>query len=213
MSRRGALLLVWLCCAGARAAEITPTVADETLGVAVSALQMPAEFDRELTSGLTHRLYIRSTLLDATTILQRRTTEIAIRYDLWDQQFIVVTTMDNVVVDTRRLTTVADVNASLAPLRLARLFRTDSLPGTRPLTVRTELLLNPIEREKLDRIRKWVAQNSVPTTGREQGASVSGAIFNRLFEQYADGSDIAAVWRVDVTSVPFRLDSLPHERR
>jgi hypothetical protein len=205
--------MLWLCCAGAHAAEVTVSVVDAKLGLAVSALQMPADFDKELTSGLTHRIYVRSSLLDAATLLQQRAAEIAIRYDLWDQQFIVITTMDNTVSDSRRFATVADVKAFFAPLRLTNLFATATLPPSRPLTLRSELLLNPIEREKLSNIRKWVAANSTPSMGAEQGDSMSSAIINRLFEQYADGSDIAAVWRVDVTSAPFRLDTLAHDKR
>jgi hypothetical protein len=205
--RRRVLLTLWLCCAGAHAADVTASITDGSIGIAVSALHLPAGFDKELTSGLTHRVYVRSSLLDAATLLQQRAVEITIRYDLWDQQFIVNTTMDNKVVDSRRLATVAEVKAFFSPLRLVHLFSVQSLPQSRPLSVRSELLLNPIEREKLSNIRKWVAANSTPSMGAEQGDSMSSAIINRLFEQYADGSDIAAVWRVDVTSAPFRLDS------
>lgn len=206
--RRRVLLALWLCCARAQAADVTASITDGRLGVAIGALQLPADFDKELTSGLTHRVYVRSSLLDAATLLQQRAVEITIRYDLWDQQFIVNTTMDNRVVDSRRLATVAEVKAFFSPLRLARLFAIQSPPQARPITVRIELLLNPIEREKLSNIRKWVAANSTPSMGAGQGDSMSSAIINRLFEQYVDGSDIAAVWRVDVTSAPFRLDSL-----
>lgn len=206
------LLLFWLCCAGAHAAEVTASITDAKLGITVSALQLPAEFDQELTSGLTHRIYVRNSLLDATTRLQQRAAEITIRYDLWDQQFIVITTMDKTVADSQRLATVADVKAFFTPLRLTNLFATATLPQNRPMTVRSELLLNPIEREKLSNIRKWVAANSTPSMGAEQGDSMSSAIINRLFEQYADGSDIAAVWRVDVTSAPFRLDTLANDK-
>ena len=204
--------MLWLCCAGAEAAEVTASIADAKLGITVSALQLPAEFDKDLTSGLTHRIYVRNSLLDATTLLQQRAAEIAIRYDLWDQQFIVITTMDNTLADSRRLATVADVKAFFSPLRLTNLFATGTLPPNRPMTIRSELLLNPIEREKLSNIRKWVAANSTPSMGVEQGDSMSSAIINRLFEQYADGSDIAAVWRVDVTSAPFRLDTLANDK-
>ena len=120
--------MLWLCCAGARAAEVTASIADAKLGITVSALQLPAELDQELTSGLTHRIYIRNSLLAATTLLQQRAAEITIRYDLWDQQFIVITTMNNTIADSRRLATVADVKAFFTPLRLANLFATGTLP-------------------------------------------------------------------------------------
>jgi hypothetical protein len=52
-------------------------------------------------------------------------------------------------------------------------------------------------------IRKWVAENSTPVNA-DQGIATSNTVFNRIFEQYADGSDLAAVWRVELKSPPFR---------
>ena len=80
--RRRVLLILWLYGTGAHAAEITASIADAKLGIAVSALQMPTDFDKELTSGLTHRIYVRSSLLDAAALVQQRAAEITIRYDL-----------------------------------------------------------------------------------------------------------------------------------
>ena len=77
--------------------------------------------------------------------------------------------------------------------------------------MRVEVLLNPWTRE-MRMIRKWVAQNNMPEAG-PTGISMSNAIFNRILDQYADGSDIAAAWRADVASAPFRLDTLTHEGR
>jgi hypothetical protein len=101
----------------------------------------------------------------------------------------------------------------LGALPLPRLFDAATLPGASDLTLRVEVLLNPIDREKMRMIRKWVAQNSTPEVGGDQGLSMSNAIFNRIFEQYADGSDVAAAWRVTVVSAPFRLERLKHDGR
>jgi hypothetical protein len=55
-----------------------------------------------------------------------------------------------------------------------------------------------------------VAENSTPVNA-DQGISTSNTVFNRIFEQYADGSDLAAVWRVDLTSPPLRPAAPAHE--
>jgi hypothetical protein len=210
--RRGLALLLCLWCAQSGAADVSVAMAGDDLGVALASLELPAGIERELTSGLTNRFYARTSLLDGDTVLQQRAAEIAIRYDLWDQKFDVVTTIENSIVDSRRLDGVAEVRAFFAPLRLGHLYHVAGLPAARPLKIRIELLLNPIEREKLRMIRKWVAGNSTPDVGSDQGISMSNVIFNRIFEQYADGRDVAAVWRVDVSSTPFRLDALPREK-
>lgn len=210
---RSVVMLLLLAGAGANAAEVAPTLVDGNLGARVVAVAFPPNLPKDLTSGLTNRIYARVSLLDADAVLGQRALEIAIRYDLWDQNYSVVSSLDGAVFDTRVLGNVSELNALLAALPLPRLFAATPLSAARPLTLRVELLLNPIDREKLSTIRRWVAQNSTPEVRGDQGASMSNSIFNRIFEQYAKGDDLAAVWRVEITSAPFRLDGLADEKR
>lgn len=205
-------LLLWTLSAVAAAATVSPTRTNGDLGVRIDALPFPQTFPRELESGLTNRLYLRVSLLDGQTVVQMRTVEIAIRYDLWEETFIVTRTVDRAPAESQKLASQAEVGAYLASLRLPRLFAAGSLPANHDLVIRAELLLNPIDREKLRMIRKWVAENSTPGIGTDQGISTSNTVFNRIFEQYADGSDVAAVWRVDLASAPFRTTALGEER-
>jgi hypothetical protein len=41
--------------------------------------------------------------------------------------------------------------------------------------------------------------------------SVSNAIFNRIFEQYASGQDVASAWQQTLATKPFRLIGLSQE--
>jgi hypothetical protein len=87
--------------------------------------------------------------------------------------------------------------------------------------VNADVLLNPIDRERMDRIRKWVAENSAhspvdptrPDATAPVGASMSNALFNSIFEQYASGTSVAAAWHETVGSKPFTRESLEHERQ
>jgi hypothetical protein len=201
--RRGLLFLLLLAGADAQAQRVQPVFTGDDCGLELDALDYPATLPRELQSGLTNRLFLRVSVLDGTAVLQQRTAEIAIRYDLWEQTFIATLTVDRAPPESQKLATLADVTAYLAALRIARLFAAHSLPH-RGLVMRAELLLNPIGREKLRMIRKWVADNSTPEVGADRRSSAANALFNRIFEQYADGSDMAAVWRVDLRSPPFQ---------
>ena len=116
------------------------------------------------------------------------------------------------MVESRSVATSAEMNQLLGALPLPGLFDVSTLPG-HSLVLRVDVLLNPIDREKMRMIRKWVAQNSAPEGNGDLGISMSNAIFNRIFEQYADGSNVAAAWRVAVASHPFSVDSLKHEGR
>lgn len=208
--RRALPLLLLLASPAADAAEVSVSLADGQLGARVDALALPATLAKELTSGLTNRLYIRVSLLDGARLVEQRIVEIAIRYDLWDERFSVVS-MYGAAVQSRTIANTADVLAWLRALPLPTLFDASRLPRARALVVRAEVLLNPIAREKLRMIRKWVAQNSTPDVGTEPAMSVTNGLFNRIFEQYADGSDIAAAWREAAESGPFRLDDLANE--
>jgi hypothetical protein len=210
--KRAIALLCLLANSGVEAAEVSATLEDGRLGVRVDALAFPATLPKELTSGLTNRFYALVSLADARAVLGKKVVEYSIRYDLWDQTFSVVSTTDGSIAESRTLAGLAEVNALLAALPLSRLFEISTLPAT-DLTLRVEVLLNPIDREKMRMIRKWVAQNSTPEAAGGPGITVSNAIFNRIFEQFGDGSDVAAVWRTTVESRPFRLDSLKNERR
>jgi hypothetical protein len=111
------------------------------------------------------------------------------------------------------------VIAFLARLRLPRLFRSTELNQNARYVIRAELLLNPIDRERMDQISKWVRENSDDTplgpdgVGARVTTSMSSEIFNRIFEQYAKGSDTAAAWHESAASSAFTLADLSDGKR
>jgi hypothetical protein len=212
-------LLAMIAVSEALSAELAPFLEARRLGVVITALPLPETLPRELTSGLTNRLLVRVTLLSESRTVAQRAVEIAVKYDLWDENFAVTTRVDGTVVQERTLGNMSAVLAMLAKLRLAGLFGTAELAADPPLVVRADALLNPIDRERLDQIRKWVAENTTPTppTRGASGASApsanaaSNAIFNRIFEQYAGGAGLAATWNQSVSSRPFRPEDLARD--
>jgi hypothetical protein len=211
--RRAFVLLLLVAAGCAESADIVVSRSEGKLDARINATDFPENLAKDLTSGLTNRLYARVSLLEAGRTLDQRAVEIALRYDLWDEKFTAVRTMSGSVVDTRSLATLADVNGLLRALPLPGLFDIAALRGDRELVLRVELLLNPIDREKMRMIRKWVSQNSTPAVIGDQGTSMSNAIFNRIFEQYSSDSDMAAVWRAVTSSPPFRISGLSDEAR
>jgi hypothetical protein len=82
-----------------------------------------------------------------------------------------------------------------------------------------EILLNPVERERIEAIKKWVAENSTytpaDTTGfsdKRVGSSRSNEIFNKIFEQYAGGAKVVAAWKESAFSKPFKIGGPTDER-
>jgi hypothetical protein len=204
------LWLAWLLLVSAtvQSAELTHFVADRKIGARVQALTFPESLRKDLRSGLTNRLLLRASLLQGERSRGMATIEIALKYDLWDERFKVELTINGAAANAPGLETVEEAVAWLSDLRLPGLFEVPAGSGT--FTLQAEALLNPIEHERLERIREWVKENSryVPLEGAARGATPeagSNAIFNRIFDQYAAGDDVAAQWRREVVSAPFTV--------
>jgi hypothetical protein len=216
MKRTLACLLIFLEAASIEAADLTPIVQQSDLGLIIQGAAYPATLSRDLTSGLTNRFLVRVSLANGAEVLHRRAVEIAVRYDLWDEHFTTVVSMDGVAEDARVMRNLDEVMAFLAQLRFSKLFSTDRLGHAQTFTLSADMLLNPIDRERMEMIRKWVAQNSIgpsDPTGRTASADLTVAIFNKIFEQYTTGADVAATWRETSMSAPFKLEELTHESR
>jgi hypothetical protein len=207
--------LLFLFATASFGAELTPLIENGRVGVAIQNLAFPDKLDRDLTSGLTNRILIRVTLADeARAPVMQRAVEIAVRYDLWEEHFVTTTSLDGAAGQPRTMAGLKDVKAMLSRIRLPALFQSGE--ATRTLVLTADVLLNPIDRERMEMIRKWVAENSIgvgDVEGRTASDNMSVIIFNRIFEQYARGADVAAVWRETLTSRPFRLHEIADERR
>ena len=218
-TRTALLLLMILASPHTVAAELTPYLKDQRLGMVIKSIGLPETFPKDLVSGLTNTLLIRVSLVSHSKVVDQATVAISVKYDLWDETFAVTSTVNGVVIDTRTCKTSIEVQTLLTELRLPGLFARADVPGADRLVMRAEILLNPIERERLAAIRRWVAENSTYTPsdmdgfGSEKGLgnSRSNAIFNRIFEQYSQGMDLVAAWKETVSSEPFNIEEIGSE--
>lgn len=204
MTRVLCLIVLLLLGARAQAADIAPVIRDRHIGARARGLDLPNSLRKDLRSGLTNRLMLRITLLEGGQTLANANVEIALKYDLWDERFRSQLTVNGTPLSAPELRTVEDAWNWLADLNLMPLFDRPAKAGA--MTMRAEVLLNPIERERMDQIREWVKENSryVPLEGAPTAASdSSNSIFNRIFERYAADPNTAAQWREEVKSAPF----------
>jgi hypothetical protein len=215
MRRAGALLVLLACTARpAAAAELMPEVRDHSLGMRLSGIVWPATLTKDLVSGLTNTLLIHI-VLTIDSKLDEKTAVIAIKYDLWEEIFALTVTVNGSVILARTDQGRPQIDAFLANLELRDLFSTRDLPTNRTAILRVDMLLNPIERERLESIKKWVLENntSIPadTSGfsdKRVSNSRSNEVFNKIFEQYAQGADVAATWKLSLSSKPFRVSEV-----
>jgi hypothetical protein len=217
-SRRLFLLgpLLLLTPLSALGAQVTPLLQDGELGMVLKGVGLPPSLRKDLVSGLTNRIVIRLTLVNAGRPGAQRLIGIAVKYDLWEETFDVKVSLDDTPLISKTYATVDDVIAMLTNLGLPRLFAVDSGAEGQKLVLTAEILFDPIEKARLEEIRKWVAENDRPippdptslSAGLPARPSTSSRVFNRIFEQYSAGASFAAAWRQTVSSAPFRLADL-----
>jgi hypothetical protein len=219
---KSAALAAWVALLApglATCAELTPFVHDGRLGVRLTDTKVPPTLRKDLLSGLTNRVLVQVVLRSDTLQPVRKVLDIAIQYDLWEETFNMRITVDETIVSSRTVRQVDEVLADLRDLRLPGLF---VAPTPSPaLSLTAEMLFNPIDKERMDEIRKWVAENSRPAPTARAGfgtglptpapASDSRALFNKIFAEYAAGASVAAAWKDSATSRPFKLEELRDE--
>ena len=216
------LLLLLLAPISTLAAELSPFLHEHRLGVIVARVRLPPTLRKDLASGLTNKILVQVVLSQDARPLTRKLVDIAVRYDLWEETFSMDTRVDDVMVDSKTYRQMDDVVAALGNLRLPGLFTPAPTAQRAQLALTVELLFNPVEKERMDEIRRWVAENSGPalpdpTTVRPglsapAPASDSRALFNKIFQQYAAGASIAAAWKDAGSSKPFAVEELRDER-
>jgi hypothetical protein len=213
MRGAGALLVLLALTANPAApAELTPVVREHTIGVRVAGTAWPATLTKDLVSGLTNTLLIHVALFSDSRQLDQKTAVIAVKYDLWQETFALTVTVNKAVILARNDETQPQIEVFLASFELPELFATSDAPKDKAVTLRVEMLLNPIERERLEAIKKWVLENNttIPadTSGfsdKRVGNSRSNEVFNKIFEQYAEGAEVAAAWKESLSSKPFKI--------
>ena len=199
-----------------RAAQLTPLLQQGELGVDLKGASLPPTIRKDLVSGLTNRIVIRVTLVRSGQPVTQRLVGFAIKYDLWEETFSVKVEVDDMPVSASTGQSLDEVITMLSDLNLPHLFPVDASAPDKSIVLTAEILFDPIEKARMEEIRKWVAENnhsgppdaSSLSAGLPAPRSTSARLFNRIFEQYAAGASVAAAWKQTVASKPFKLEEL-----
>jgi hypothetical protein len=209
-------LLSLLASTDALGTQLTPLLQRGELGAVLQGMSLPPALRKDLVSGLTNRIVIRVTLLRAGQLEAQRLVGIAVKYDLWEETFAVKLAVDDVPVSATTYQNLDEVIAMLTDLTLPHLFTADLATAGAGRVLTAEILFDPIEKARMEEVRKWVAENAQPSppdtaslsTGLPATRSATSRLFNKIFEQYAAGASVAAAWKQTVTSKPFKPDEL-----
>ena len=220
ISRIPILIVSLFQCSALMAAELSPFFRNDKLGATVRELKFPETISKDLVSGLSNKILIRFELTADSRVHSQRVADITIKYDLWDENFKVHLLVGDSNSTSKTIPSLKEVLSFLANLKIPNLWSNADLPKTGSLNLKADTLLNPVEKEQMEKIRKWVTQNSTSTpldptglgSARPVALSRSNTLFNKIFEQYAIGANVASAWRETVSSKPFRLTEVSHEK-
>ena len=196
----------------AAAAELIAVAEGNSVGAQLRGIRLPDSLRKDLVSGLTNRILIRMTLAAEGQTISQSVINFGIKSDLWEESFRMTTAVNDRELHVRTLAKIEDVLSMLADLPLNAVAQSSDLQAGRTYTLFAEVLFDPIDRERMENIRRWVARNSALPAGGVQTAagasSPSATLFNAIFEQYAAGADIASTSRDSATSAPFAPEQL-----
>jgi hypothetical protein len=225
--RGGSLIaLSLLLLAPAMGAELTVSRAGGSITAVLRGLAFPPTLPKDLESGLTTHLLVHLTLLENGRTVEQRDIDVAVRYDLWDENFPLTEGADRTVLRSQVFTTLGQVTQFLENIVLSQALPAGRLVPGRTYTLSAQVLLNPIERERMERLKKWVAENgaserpATPVSNSPLGNGPSApaavappqSLFDRIFQQYASGQESSSVWRQTLVSAPFTLAGLASDR-
>ncbi len=215
------------------ATELIPFIKNDRLGVIINELKYPENLSKDLVSGLSNKILIRFELMFDSQVQNQsksqnhnpyqsqREVTITTKYDLWEENFkinILVSDSDSTF---KTLPSLKDVLSFLAHLKISNLWPLSELSQSDSFNLKVDTLFNPIEKEQMEKIKKWVIQNStslpIDPTGFGSINSISSSLrthslFNKIFEQYSTGTPIASVGRETLISKLIHLTEVPHEK-
>jgi hypothetical protein len=199
----------------ALAAHLAPFVEASRLGANLSDVALPPSVRSDFASGLTNRILIQVSLQQSAERITHAIAAIEIKYDLWDENYRLAISVNGLEVLSRTLAKADEVIAALSTVHLPGLFATSGIADGAPLRINAEILFDPLEKARMDEVRKWVAENSGPQSESTPALGSQGqaappvaqgnSLFNRIFEQYAGGATVAAAWRDSAQSAGFSL--------
>jgi len=191
-------------------AAVHPIVAKQQIGITLSEVPWPDTLQKDLSSGLENRILLRTTLTADATPVATVDVVLTEKYDLWDEQYYLKIKVGDREAGTKTAKQAQEMLGSLSTLSVEGLFGIGADSASKSFVVSVDILINPVSREKMEKLNDWIARNSTPqlTGANATGSRRSGrqnTLFNSIYDQYVHGADVVAPWKITLLSTPFTL--------
>jgi hypothetical protein len=173
-----------------QALELTITSNPGSTIIQLSDIAYPDDIDKDLQSGLTTTLLIQIDITAQDGATEHYNRAVSIRYDLWEENYIVDSDFLSATSTLTDLQQIRDLIDTFEILLAELKFIGEKY------AIKTTILLNPIDRERMELIRQFIAENSIPgdSGSRNSRNPEKFSLFNIIFEQYTRGANIGATW-------------------
>lgn len=199
------------------AETVTPSISGDYWGIQLQNIPIPEDLlKKELKTGLTTTLIIETVLTDQNQALQRQRAVVNTFFELWEERYqLEIATAYGKKEQTHR--EIMSLLTSLRNLNILKIGKRAGAQGPGPYQVQVKYLLNPIDKSKSEKIRKWISENRASGFGASQTAGAANSpgirftqLFDSILDQYFSENGRSAKWEFTVESVPFVWKGVKH---
>ncbi len=191
--------------------------------IKISEVDLPAsQFEKDFKSGLTTSLVTTLSLSKNQKVLEQRSVEYKIRYDLWDECFYILQNENPKPILKSKA--VQEIFAALKTFVFPSMATIADLGRHQVLAVDFVITANPVSKDKKEKIKKWLAQNqvSIPQGGASRAETrlqvteaPTSPTGQRLFQQLLD-SELnqieSAKWSYRLPTKTLLTEEIRHEK-
>ncbi len=188
--------------------ELTPFRNGDSLGAVLRITDLPNEqLSKNLKNGFTTTLLYNISVKNPKFSGPEKQLVFAVYYDLWNEVFH-STELFGQVKKTTTFKTPAEVISRVEKVVFLPLEALSSLDLNAPTSIVVQVYLDPIQKDRLTAVRKWISENSINTGAEQTRTTPSNPLFSALVGEYLNAGLASLSWKTEVRSSAFRISDL-----
>lgn len=202
----------------ASAEGVRPFKGGDYLGAYVECSSYPVEpLKKQLSTGFSTMFLIKARLVRGEWKSEEVLSYMEMFYDLWDEVYVLKQSSARKT-DQKQFKTQEKLLEYLGSFATHDIIPLNKLKKDKKFSIEINISMNPISKDRVEKMKKWLAESTVnPSlhkTGASEGESTKdfGMQFNRLFkkifDEYTQSGTTKAEWSVQLLSQPVEVNSL-----